>query len=272
MSLNQPSLNSHDENVTSSSNSTCKMMELVPSKPTPSQSKAATGWQSLPEEIKLQIIRYNLKYPNVIVPKTDNAEYQRQLATFSQHINVNRDIARLSHDVFYKENTFLLASDEVVEGHQYFRRYSPRLPHPSIRPLLRKIVWSSKLSSGDWGILRRLSRGEYGVTGLKEITIEFDWTLVGLIFGIDINIFLEFPMFMSCLGMTEPVVFSTEGKVVFRGQMIAPVPGTHWTATVDRHIQDEVEANIREKLRFKEPGFKEPLLLDEYLDVIEMWL
>jgi len=129
--------------------------------------KFALGWNKLPAELKVQILKFNLVRPNreVVVEEMDMNRYLRP------YLSMGPDIAQLSREIYYKENTFL-----VEPRYELPRRGTLRYPPPNINHPIRRLhffIFINRYFIRDWGRLQNLANGRYGFANLQYVWVCF---------------------------------------------------------------------------------------------------
>ncbi|KAF2875701.1 hypothetical protein BDV95DRAFT_654568 [Massariosphaeria phaeospora] len=203
-------------------------IQTKPSKPSkPSQrlnAMFATGWNKLPDELKVRILEYNLQTTRICGKRA-----VRKILL--PYLRMTPDIATLSKEIFYKTNKFHfnITNDEVERGvihHPMLPLLISRPPSQVVAPQIRHLAVTTYLSEATWAVLIEISKGGYGFQALTTLEITIDMSLL--------NRVRDFWKFAEEV-LGEGVSFSCHGHVRF----------VSFTTK-----EPEVKAEIRSKIRF----------------------
>jgi len=120
----------------------------------------ATGWNKLPTELKVQILSYNLSFPETI----DRCE-TNILQALDHHLRVSPEIAALAKEIFYCQNTFRIRLKRMLSHHGL-----PLFPiaHESMRKIVVDVLMGSFT---DWETLSKISKGSHGLSNLRYVNV-----------------------------------------------------------------------------------------------------
>jgi hypothetical protein len=126
------------------------------------EDRFAHGWNSLPEELKLKILEFNLVKAEPIA-KDESGHSVSSLSNLCKHLAMGPEIARLSLEVYYTSNHF------VLEAHNG----CIQLPPLAARSLIRSIILKVRCGTGPWRIIQSFASGKYGFTRIVYIVMRF---------------------------------------------------------------------------------------------------
>jgi len=205
---------------------------LIPSLPL--DSSFATGWNKLPTELKVQILSYNLSFPETIDRCDTNI-----LQVLDHHLRISPEIAGLAKEIFYCQNTFRIRLKPMLSHHGL-----PLFPiaHKSIRKI---VVEVNMVSFTDWKTLSWVSKGNAGLSNVRHVSVVVNCR--GAVFSPlidDIIAWLLGRIHDSC---DESIVFKCKGELTFTGRL--------WQSGNIPSITDgiqKVEALMRSKVAFED--------------------
>lgn len=122
----------------------------------------ASGWCSLPIELKLAILRHNVLYNSVIWPANANAAMHSSLFPY---LRMTPEIAHISRNLFFAENAFVILPQQ--EALSMFRNSPP----PAIRPFLRRVTLLTWLEPRDWETIDAVAQETLGFEGLTHVEV-----------------------------------------------------------------------------------------------------
>ncbi|KAI4936822.1 uncharacterized protein J4E92_001547 [Alternaria infectoria] len=204
---------------------------LVPSLPL--DVAFAIGWGKLPTELKVQILSYNLSFPETVDLYEKNV-----LPALDHHIRMSPEIASLAEEIFYCDNTFRMRRDPP--------RPSGRPTFPIANELVRKIIVDVNMGSfTDWENLSWMSKGNAGLSNLRYVSVVVNcrgarWSPLN---DDTIAQLLKW-VHASC---DESIEFRCKGEVTFTGRL--------WQSGNIPSITDgiqKVEALVRSKVAFED--------------------
>jgi hypothetical protein len=129
----------------------------------------ARGWQKLSDELKVNILRFNLIIDSY-VEYGDTATFTEAHCLLYKHLAMGPEIASLSREIFYKENIFRLTSEIDFEDEE-----SAFLPPLELRPLIRNIELYLCVQCHDWCFMQSVLEGCRGFDNLQSLHIRFWW-------------------------------------------------------------------------------------------------
>ena len=188
------------------------------------------GWNSLPKELKLHVLSFNL-VDNEYIWLTIIREIRSQRFTLGpdlrRHLAMGPEIAQLAQEVFYQQNEFCIKA----------RRAAFHLPHPTKRMHIRKIKLCVELDVRGWEVIQKMAAGGYGFDLIAEVHVAFYCAFMNAEFG---ELLHDVPL--------EPIVFTCRGTVVFAGAF-ADLSSEKFLQRTG-HVKSDVERLVGERVVF----------------------
>ncbi|KAF2788343.1 hypothetical protein K505DRAFT_394809 [Melanomma pulvis-pyrius CBS 109.77] len=177
----------------------------------------ARGWRSLPDELKLLILSFNLTLENPVTNADIRSAFNGGIA--DHHRRTTAEIKSMVHDVFWASNTF-----EVRLRHNGI---GPRQPDNEVNGKIRsvKIRLEDNFTHRDVKTAVNMAWGMYGFDRLKRVDIEISWAWDQDVFSVPRPRTVE--EWCDFLGGTIRGcwVLEQRGSVTFKGpvgQMVEP--------------------------------------------------
>ncbi|KAF1959198.1 hypothetical protein CC80DRAFT_545576 [Byssothecium circinans] len=203
----------------------------------PNPASFVSGWMSLPDELKRQVLGHNLTSSSPVRLEDARANSGlNEIFMLRHHMHTTSEIASLAREVFYKTNTFELTADINRNYYRYTEFHLP-LPGPTVRPLIFRLEYNFYFRWPDWDMFYRLMQGDYGLTGLKHVTVFVTWHFLNCTRSRPAN----FQELLQLTGFKYDVVLPVKGKVVF---------GRDLSKTLNDHYNGAVEEMVRAKFQF----------------------
>ncbi|KAF1958168.1 hypothetical protein CC80DRAFT_502961 [Byssothecium circinans] len=128
-------------------------------------------WSRLPDELKLRVLRTQL-VQSLPVERANKAE-------FYHYLKMTPEIAALSKDIYYKENTFNIGPIPLRGQSSLFGDIGLCGPALETRPFVHHLTFTLGIdpSGMEWRLLKRLANGEFGYTNLVHVEIQVPWDM-----------------------------------------------------------------------------------------------
>jgi hypothetical protein len=130
----------------------------------------ADGWNQLPEEIRIHILKFNLTPDRGSIRSEKSTKQFTLDGQLFAHLAMGSEIARLSSHTFYSLNTFQIQAKITKDWMMDFW-----LPPLIVRPLIKKIRIIVGFDEEYWVILRKFATGSLGFVNLKHVRVDFTW-------------------------------------------------------------------------------------------------
>jgi len=188
------------------------------------------GWNSLPEELKLHVLSFNLVDAEYIWYDVNLRSRSRRFAPklgLHKHLAMGPEIARLAQEVFYRQNEFCIKVG----------RLTTRFPPPAKRMHIRRIRLCAELNVRGWETIKRMANGGYGFDLLAEVCVAFHCASRTVASG---DLLHGIPL--------EPIVFTCRGSVVFEAAFAALSSEKFLQRT--GYVKSDVEQLVGERVVF----------------------
>ena len=119
------------------------------------------GWRSLPDELKVKILEYNLTLDRAIWCGNP----LRTLHDMAGHFLGSREISDMAFEVFYGKNTFIIQISEVSNSFRYHQ--------PPIARLMRSLEFHVSFEPKKWILLYQIADRQLGFENLQRVTVKF---------------------------------------------------------------------------------------------------
>jgi hypothetical protein len=131
------------------------------------------GWVKLPDELKEQILSFNV----VDIVREDEIPARAATliakARLFHHLRSTPEIATISRYLYYKHNVFQLEPTRIRPQPFFAARPALRYPGPSVGHMIRSIHFACAMKRWAWQSLTRFSEGTYGFPNLCFLRITF---------------------------------------------------------------------------------------------------
>jgi hypothetical protein len=107
----------------------------------------ACRWHKLSDELKVHILQFNLISEDPVEYGTTLSAVERRL---HKHLAMGPEIASLSQEIYYKENTFRFYSWYFLGEYEF-----AYLPSVETRPFIRNVELCLCVQGSDWRLCRR---------------------------------------------------------------------------------------------------------------------